>query len=189
MKFQYRFPNRKLDVIVRCSSCLNTKAFVGFSMRNYERFTCHKCSAKYPELYLPYSDEHTDDEDWEYSHKGMDLLRESWAPESLNYLLEGGYCLGIEYVSPKPCIHCGVIDHMVDLAGIGDEVWFYMEQNLTEEELWSEVRFGNEFSLALDSKKGISLKRGRAATCVSCTEQIIGENEQPPEFNLEDVDP
>ena len=179
MKFQYRFPNRKLDVIARFSSCLNTKALVGFSMQNYETLTCEKCSAKYPELYLPYSDEHTDDEDWEYSHKGMDLLRESCAPESLDDLLEGGYCLGIKYVSPKPCIHCGVIDHMVDLDGIGDEVWFYMEQNLTEEELWSEARFDNEFSLALDSKKGISIKHGRTAICVSCTEKIILENKDP----------
>ncbi|MDA9971542.1 hypothetical protein N9E75_03440 [Gammaproteobacteria bacterium] len=189
MKYKYRFPDRKLDVIVHCSTCFNTKAFPAFSMHNYERLTCHKCSAKHPELHLPYTDDHETDEDYEYSFIGMELLRESHIIENLDNLLPDGRHLGIEYVTPKPCIHCGVIDHKVDLAGIGDEVWFYMEQNLTEKELWSQTRFDNELSIALDSKKGILTKHGLTATCVSCTEKIILENEEPPEFNLEDVDP
>ena len=178
MKFQYRFPTRKLDVIVRCSSCWNTKAFPAFEMRNYERLTCHKCSSKYPQLLLPYADEHLDDDNemFAYSHRIMEHFNIASIQKNLDDLLEFGAELGIEYVRPKPCIHCDVIDHRVDLSHISDGAWAYMEQNLTEEELYSETRFDNEFTLALDSKADITFNGGAKLTCVSCTAKIMSEN-------------
>jgi len=178
MKYKYRFPDRKLDVIVHCSTCFNTKAFPAFSMHNYERLTCHKCSAKHPELLLPYADEniHDDTESFAYSHRIMEHFKTASIQKNFNDLLEGGAELGIEYVRPIPCIHCGVIDHDVDISGISDGAWAYMEQNLTEEELYSETRFDNEFTLALDSKADISFGRGAKLTCIPCTAKIRSEN-------------
>ena len=177
MKFQYRFPTRKLDVIVRCSSCWNTKAFPAFDMRNYERLTCHKCSAKYPQLLLPYADEHVDDDQmFAYSYRIMKHFKTASIQKHLDDLLEGGAELGIEYVRPKPCIHCGVIDHGVDMCGMSNGGWAYVEQNSTEEELYSETRFDNEFTLALDSKADIAFNSGAKLTCISCTAKIRSEN-------------
>jgi hypothetical protein len=179
MKFQYRFPNRKLDVIARCSSCWNTKAFPAFSMHNYERLTCHKCSAKYPQLLLPYADEHVDDDQmFAYSYRIMKHFKTASIQKHLDDLLEGGAELGIEYVRPKPCIHCGVIDHGVDMCGMSNGGWAYVEQNSTEEELYSETRFDDQFMLALDSKADITFGNGAKLTCIPCTAKIRSENRE-----------
>jgi hypothetical protein len=179
MKFQYRFPNRKLDVIARCSSCWNTKAFPAFSMHNYERLTCHKCSAKYPQLLLPYADEHVDDDQmFAYSYRIMKHFKTASIQKHLDDLLEGGAELGIEYVRPKPCIHCGVIDHGVDMCGMSNGGWAYVEQNSTEEELYAETRFDDQFTLALDSKADITFGNGAKLTCIPCTAKIRSENRE-----------
>lgn len=163
-------------------------------MSNYEKLTCTKCSKKYPLLYLPYIEEMSnEDEGWEYSYKLMEALKESRIIEDIedhdSTISQGdwfidvvpyGYSFGLLYLIPKPCVHCGVIDHWVDLSHLSDELSDYLEQNFTYPKPY--IQTPAEFSHALDSKLPLGItKHGRVATCVPCTEQIIRENKDPSE--------
>ena len=128
---------------------------------------------------MPYADEHVDDDQmFAYSYRIMKHFKTASIQKHLDDLLEGGAELGIEYVRPKPCIHCGMIDHGVDMCGMSNGGWAYVEQNSTEEELYAETRFDDQFTLALDSKADITFGNGAKLTCIPCTAKIRSENRE-----------
>lgn len=168
MRYKYRYPERELDLIVHCKSCKNTKSFLGFHMDDYESLICLNCNKKYPSIFLPYvNHSHENHENWAYpleqfkKSKVLADIEDLCLFEEIPLYQDN---LLLEYLDPKPCIKCGVVD---------DNVWLYHEDNsaINEDSFYSMIK----------SKENIKVDIALRATCVPC-----GHNFDPDDESIDE---
>jgi Zn ribbon nucleic-acid-binding protein len=164
MRYKYRYPERELDLIAHCKACKNTKSFLQFHMDDYELLICLNCNKKYPSIFLPYVN--VSHEYHEYWQHPLDHFKES----TILYDIED-ICLFeetplyqdnllLEYLEPKSCIKCGVVD---------DNLWQYLEDNSSFN--------GDVFYSIIKLKKNIEVDIAPKATCVPCGLNFDSEEE------------